>query len=177
MNKFSFGAVKKAFYRVVYSRKPIKYARKKGVRIGVGNSFVDHPNFGSEPYLITIGNYNRLSFECVFVTHDGGRWVLDHLYPDDRPFLKYGAIHIGNNNFIGARTLINPGVTIGDNNVVAANSVVTKDIPSNEVLGGIPARFMMTIEDYKNKLIDNKNNFNLEALSKNKEKELKRIYQ
>lgn len=103
--------------------------------------------------------------------------MLDHLYPDDRPFLKYGAIHIGNNNFIGARKLINPGVTIGDNNVVAANSVVTKDIPSNEVWGGIPARFMMTIEDYKNKLIDNKNNFNLEALSKNKEKELKRIYQ
>lgn len=175
MNKFTLSTVKRAIFRLIYARNPIQYARFKGVQIGTGNSFVDHPNFGSEPYLITIGNNNRISFECAFVTHDGGRWVLDHLYPWEKPFLKYGAIHIGDNNFIGARTMINPGVSIGHNCVIAANSVVTKNIPSNQVWGGVPAKFIMDIDEYKRKLIDNKNSFDITALQKDKEKELKRV--
>ena len=176
MNRFSFKTIKKGFFRILYARNPIKYARIKGVHIGVGNSFVDHPNFGSEPYLITIGNYNRISFGCAFTNHDGGRWVLDNLYPQEKPFLKFGAIQIGNNNFIGARTFINPGVTIGDNNVIAANSVITKNIPSNQVWGGIPAKFIMTIEEYKTKIENNKDQIDLEKLKTDKEKELIRVY-
>ena len=43
--------IKKLFWRIVFFNQPVKYARKKGVSLGNGNSFVDHPNFGSEPYL------------------------------------------------------------------------------------------------------------------------------
>ncbi len=128
--------LKKFFWKLVYYNNPVLYAKKKGVRVGKDNSFVDHPNFGSEPYLVEIGNHNRISFGCSFITHDGGRWVLDYLFPDKSPFLKYGRIKIGDNNFIGAHCIINPMVNIGDNCVIAAGSVVTKDIPSNEVWGG-----------------------------------------
>ena len=106
MNKVGLNELKKAIWKIRYFRDPVKYARKKGVKIGAGNNFVDHPNFGSEPYLISIGNHNRISFDCTFITHDGGRLVLDYLYPEDGPFLKFGTIEVGNNNFIGARVII-----------------------------------------------------------------------
>lgn len=68
--------------------------------MGKGNSFVDHPRFASEPYLVQFGDNNRVSFGVSFLTHDGGRWVLDNLYTEEKPFLKFGSIKIGNNNFI-----------------------------------------------------------------------------
>ena len=81
-------------------------------------------------------------------------------------------IKIGNNNFIGANSIINPGVTIGDNCVIAAGSIVTKDIPSGEIWGGVPAHYIMKIEEYRDKLIGNKDKFDLQKLSENKEIEL-----
>lgn len=131
MNKLA-----KIFWRVIYFNNPVKYAEKKGVVMGTGNSFVDHPRFASEPYLVKFGDNNRVSFGVSFLTHDGGRWVLDNLYADEKPFLKFGSIKIGNNNFIGANCIINPNVEIGDNCVIAAGSIVTKNIPSGEIWGG-----------------------------------------
>ncbi|WP_207637855.1 DapH/DapD/GlmU-related protein [Enterocloster clostridioformis] len=110
--------------------------------------------------------------------HDGGRWVLDYLYPEDKPFLKFGKIEIGNNNFFGARVIVNPGTRIGDNCVIAAGSIVTKDIPSGEVWGGggvVPAKRLMSIDEYKEKLINNKNIFDLNAFEKNRRNELIRV--
>lgn len=175
MNKVGLNELKKAIWKIRYFRDPVKYARKKGVKIGAGNNFLDHPNFGSEPYLISIGNHNRISFDCTFITHDGGRLVLDYLYPEDGPFLKFGTIEVGNNNFIGARVIINPGIKIGDNCVIAAGSIVTKNIPSGEVWGGVPAKRIMSIEEYKKKLIGNKDKFELNAFKKDKRSELIRV--
>jgi acetyltransferase-like isoleucine patch superfamily enzyme len=59
------------------------------------------------------------------------------------------AIHIGNNVFIGVGSIILPGINIGDNIVVAAGSVVTKDIESNQVVGGNPAKKIKTIDEFK----------------------------
>jgi len=78
---------------------PILYARHIGVRIGEGCQFVDHPHWGSEPYLITIGQNSSISYGVSFITHDGGRWVLDHLYPEISPFYKFARITIGANVF------------------------------------------------------------------------------
>lgn len=69
-------------------------------------------------------------------------------------------VHIGNNVWIGAGTVIVPGVTIGENSVIGAGSVVTKDIPANVVAVGNPCRIMREIGErdreyyYKNEKID-----------------------
>lgn len=52
---------------------------------------------------------------------------------------------IGKNVWIGSNATILPGVTIGDNSVVAAGAVVTKDVPENIVVAGVPAKFMKKI--------------------------------
>ena len=69
-------------------------------------------------------------------------------------------IHIGNNVWIGAGSVILPGVTIGDNTVIGAGSVVTKDIPANSVAVGVPCRVQREIGErdyeyyFKDKKID-----------------------
>lgn len=55
---------------------------------------------------------------------------------------KQGDVVIGDFCWVGANVFINPGLTIGRNSVVGANSVVTKDIPPNEIWGGVPAKFI-----------------------------------
>jgi galactoside O-acetyltransferase len=82
------------------------------------------------------------------------------------PELRYQAmqynipVHIGNNVWIGANAVVLPGVTIGDNSVIGAGSVVTKDIPPNVVAVGNPCRVLREISDhdkkyyYKNREID-----------------------
>lgn len=55
---------------------------------------------------------------------------------------KFGDVLIGDACWIGANVLINPGVTIGENSVVGANSVVTRDVPPGEIWGGVPARLI-----------------------------------
>lgn len=59
----------------------------------------------------------------------------------ERPFIEESII-IGNNNWIGSNVFILPGVTIGDNCVIGANSVVNKNVPSNSIFGGIPAKLI-----------------------------------
>lgn len=56
-------------------------------------------------------------------------------------------IHIGNKVWIGAHATILPGVTIGDNAVVAAGAVVTHDVPANAVVAGVPAKMIKYIEE------------------------------
>lgn len=123
-----------------------KYARKKGVVIGQ-NCCIETKYFGTEPYLIRIGDHVQITEDVKFFTHGGG-WVLRVDYPD---FDSFGKINIGNNVYIGNNALIMPGVTIGDNVVVAAGSVVTKSISSDCVVGGNPAKFISSIEDYRDK--------------------------
>lgn len=61
---------------------------------------------------------------------------------------KVGRIEIGNNVFIGLKSIILPNVHIGNNVIIGAGSVVTKDIPDNSVVAGNPARVIMTCEEY-----------------------------
>ena len=61
---------------------------------------------------------------------------------------------VGNGAVIGGGATILPGVTIGQNAVVAAGGVATKDIPPGEVWGGVPATFLMTRDDYESNRID-----------------------
>lgn len=69
-------------------------------------------------------------------------------------------IIIGNNVFIGARAVINQGITIGDNCIIAAGAVVTKDVPSGSIVGGVPAKIIGSYETLRQKMIDYTNNIN-----------------
>ena len=119
--------------------------------LGQNVSIVGQANFGSEPYLITIGDNTTISFDCAFVTHDAATRVIRNL-PDGNPeTVIYGPINIGQNCFIGCRSVILPGVTIGDNCIIGAGSIVNKDIPSNSVAAGTPCKIICSIDEYRKK--------------------------
>ena len=127
---------------------PIKYYRSIGVQIGEGTRIYskDTDIFSSEPWVVKIGNNCHITGGVKFITHDGGTLILDKEEGGD--FVLVGDITVGNNVYFGLRTLIMPGVTIGDNVIIGAGSIVTKDIPSNSVAVGIPARVISTKEKY-----------------------------
>ncbi len=64
---------------------------------------------------------------------------------------KVGRVVLGNNVFIGAKTIILPGVNIGNNVIVAANSCVSHNIPDGEIWGGVPATKIGTTKDFLDK--------------------------
>lgn len=125
-------------------RKYIDFLRNKGVSIGSNCYIYKSANFGSEPYLITIGNHVRINAGVQLITHDGGYWVLRDKssgFGNEFVNMDYLArITIGNNVHVGTNAIIMPGVKIGDNCVIACGAVVTKDVASNSIVGGIPAK-------------------------------------
>ena len=101
--------------------------------------------FSTEPWSISLGNNVFITKEVLFITHDGGTLLFRNKFPS----LEYTApITVKNDVYIGVRSLIMPGVTIGNNCIVAAGSIVTKNIPDNSVVGGVPARIIKSTEEY-----------------------------
>lgn len=93
---------------------------------------------------ISIGD-NVLTGKCVTITDNNhGNTTKEDLQkaPLNRPLISKGPIHIGNNVWIGDKASILGGITIGNGVVIAANSVVTHDIPAYSVVGGIPAKII-----------------------------------
>ncbi len=129
---------------------PHKVALKNGLNEGKGVSVMTGVKFGSEPYLITLEDNVRISFGVSFITHDGGTWAFRDL-PEYKGVIKYGRIRIGERTFIGANSIIMPGVTIGKRCVIGAGSVVTKDVPDGTVVAGVPAKKLMTTLEYAEK--------------------------
>lgn len=116
--------------------------------LGKNVQIIGGANFGSEPYLITIGDNTTVSFDCAFVTHDAATRVIRNLPGHNKETVIYGKINIGKNCFIGCRTVVLPNVTIGDNCIIGAGSIVNKDIPSNTVAAGSPCKVICTLDEY-----------------------------
>lgn len=95
-------------------------------------------------WLITIGDNVTIAPRVHILCHDAST----------KQFLNYtkiGRVTIGDNVFIGAESVVLPGVTIGSNVIIGANSTVTHDIPANSVAAGSPARVICTLEEYLSK--------------------------
>lgn len=122
---------------------PEKYARHIGVTIGK-NCLIDTRNWSSEPYLITIGNNVQVTRGVSIHTHGGGN-VVREKHPD---FDVFGKVVIEDWAYIGAHSQIMPGVTIGRGALVAAGSIVTKSVAPGTIVGGNPARYICTVEEY-----------------------------
>jgi acetyltransferase-like isoleucine patch superfamily enzyme len=90
-----------------------------------GSAKLDKTN----PRGIHIGTYSVVTFGAAILTHD---------YVNQRT----GDVRIGDNCFIGAHSIILPGVTIGDGSIVAAASVVARDVPARSLVAGNPARIV-----------------------------------
>ena len=126
-----------------------EYTTKKLIKMGlkVGRNFKRLNGVILDPshcWLITIGDNVTLAPRVHILAHDAST----------KQFLNYtkiGRVNIGNNVFVGAESVVVPNVNIGDNVVIGANSTVTKDIPSNSVYAGNPAKFICTIEEYIDK--------------------------
>lgn len=98
----------------------------------------------SHCWLIEIGDNVTLAPRVHILCHDAStKGFLD--------YTKIGRVTIGNNVFIGAESVVLPGVTIGNNVIVGANSTVTHDVPDNSVVVGSPAKILCSLEEYLEK--------------------------
>ena len=104
----------------------------KGVFINACCHFQDHGG-------VTIGDGCQIGHNVVFATLNHG------LSPEKRKSTCPAPIVLGKNVWVGSNATILQGVTIGDNAVVAAGAVVTKDVAANTIVGGVPAKFIKAI--------------------------------
>ncbi len=106
----------------------------KQVFINMGCKFQDQGG-------IFIGDGSLIGHNVVLAT-------LNHaIPPEDRSSMLPAPIRIGRHVWIGANATVLPGVTIGDGAIIAAGAVVTRDVPENAIVGGVPARIMRQFKE------------------------------
>lgn len=133
----------------------IREGMKVGKNVyGIEGCTIDHGHC----WLIEVGDNVIFAPQVYLLAHDTStKKIVD--------YVRIGKIKIGNNCFIGARAFIMPGVEIGENTIVGANSLVTKSFPANVVVGGNPAKIICTVEEFTAKLendFDNAPKFGIE---------------
>ena len=150
----------KMLYKVF--KGPFKCAVENGLNIGENVTFGSNINWGSEPYLITIKDNVSLSNNIVFLTHDGGSYAFRDKegYKDVN---KFGKIVVEERSFIGTNAIIMPNVRIGKRSVVGAGAVVTKSVPDDCVVAGIPARVVCSTFEYAEKMKSSQANLDWDA--------------
>lgn len=126
--------------------------RKQGVIIGENVNF-RYPHHTlidtTRPSLVELGNNLDINDYFTILTHDFGTYVFRNLYHDFVP--SSGKVKIGSNIVFGRNVTILKGVTIGNNCIIGIGSLVTKNIPANSVVAGVPAKVICTIEEYYEK--------------------------
>jgi acetyltransferase-like isoleucine patch superfamily enzyme len=131
----------------------IKVCKLQGLKLGKDVKVFERVYFGSEPFLIEIGVKTQIAGGTRFVNHGGTTKTLRRLdgFEDVRIF---GRIKVGKNCTIGSNCVIQQDVEIGDNCILGAGSILTHSIPSNSVFSGNPARFICSIEQYAESVLD-----------------------
>ena len=136
--------IKEFLYRLrgeYTTEKLISMGMTVGKNFGRLNGVILDP---SHCWLITIGDNVTMAPRVHILCHDAST----------KTFLNYtkiGRVTIGDNVFIGAESVVLPGVTIGSNVIIGANSTVTHDVPDGVVVAGSPARVICTLEEYLDK--------------------------
>ena len=143
-----------SIWQNILKKATIEAAKNRGLKIGENLYVQGVPNFGSEPFLIEIGNHVTLAEGVSFINHGGDARVTKRIekYKDGRNF---GRIKIGNNTFIGKGTILMPGISIGNNCIIGSLSVVSSSVPDNSVYAGTPVKFICTIDEYGERLLKN----------------------
>ena len=128
-------------FRLFSTTVPSEMVAHAGGRIEIGNGvFINYGASLSAHKLVRIGDGCQLGSYACLMDNDYHS-VEDRTKPgESRPII------LGRNVWLGVRVIVLKGVTIGDNAVIGAGSVVTHDIPANCVAGGVPARVIRTFE-------------------------------
>ena len=119
--------------------------RTIGVRVGEASRIYTR-SFLGEPWLVSIGDRVTVAPGVYFITHDASSCLIQD---EKGRRYRYARITVGNDVFIGANAIILPGVRIGNRVIVGAGSVVNRSIPDNCVVGGVPARFLRTFDEFE----------------------------
>jgi len=130
-----FGRLKRAFYRLRGTK------IGKSVDIATGTFIED-----SYPHLVEIEDGVDIGPRVTILAHDSSA----HCLNPDLP-VKFKPVVIKRNAYIGAGAIILPGVTVGEFSIVAAGSVVTRDVPPRTVVAGVPAKVIGNVNDYLKK--------------------------
>jgi acetyltransferase-like isoleucine patch superfamily enzyme len=151
------------FYRLVllfhtfcerlYMKAYISVCKNQGMKIGSDVKIFERVYFGSEPFLIEIGDRTQIAGGTRFINHGGTTKTLRRLngFEDARIF---GRIKIGKNCTIGSNCVIQQDVVIGDNCILGSSSVLTHSMPSNSVFSGNPAKFVCSVEQYAESILE-----------------------
>ena len=129
----------------------VTYLRKNKIFADIGeNVTIMDRKIPLYANLIRIHNNVRIASNVTFATHDITHLVLNNMQPaPEEPFSEtVGCIELMDNVFIGANCTIVGGVRIGPNAIVAAGAVVSKDVPPNSVVGGVPAKVICSFDEY-----------------------------
>ena len=112
-----------------------------------GKNFMFYCDMPGEPYLVEIGENVTIAYGTALLTHDNAVIKCDLDATD-----YFGKIKIGDHCFIGAKSILLPGVVLGERTIVGAGSVVTKSFPQgNIVIAGNPAKEICTVEEFREK--------------------------
>lgn len=139
----------KFFPQFMKSEDYIEYLHKKGIKIGKGTHFFGPANTEIDiqrPWMISIGEYCKITNGVKILCHDYSRSVLRRVYGEVIGEAKNTII--GNNVFVGVNSVILMGSEIGDNVIIGAGSVVSGKIPSNVVIAGNPAKVIRTLQEH-----------------------------
>jgi len=119
----------------------ITYLRLTGIKIGKNCMLSLRAKLDVRRGEVIIGDNCTITYGCIILSHDGSAEYLNPETDDGE-----GKVVIGNNVFIGVNAIILRNVTIGDNSVIGAGSVVTKDVPPSVVMMGNPAKIIRQID-------------------------------
>ena len=164
--------VRRKLMMVVSNERRIAWLRADGVRIG-RDCLMYTTFFGTEPYLVRIGDHVAVSSGCMFITHDASPFLFE-----DQPDMDvFGEIEIGDNTFLGVNCLILPGTKIGRNCIIGAGSVVRGPIPDDSVVFGNPAKVVLRTPMMKKLLVHHRHRLDTRHLDpKTKEQVLRKHF-